>query len=97
MHANTVKRLKPYDKSIFDIKFKYKEVYPLLCKEKDSTKLGGQKFDSKRLHKIKYIAYLLTSIDEETPDGRLMDALKDSEELELFNSELVQEVINFKW
>ena len=56
-----------------------------------------EKIDTKRMFKIKYEAYMLTSVSEETEDGRIMDALANSEELELFNCEMVQEVINFKW
>jgi hypothetical protein len=36
-------------------------------------------------------------MNENTDDGRLMDALAESDELELFSTQLVHEIIDFKW
>ena len=49
------------------------------------------------MFKIKYEALMVTSMSEMTEDGRLMEALAKSEELELFNTQLAQEIIMFKW
>lgn len=49
------------------------------------------------MYKIMYSCYLLTSMNEDTEDGRLMDALAESDELEIFSTDLVHEIIDFKW
>lgn len=94
-HKVTSFMLKPYDGSVFDLRFNYEKVFPKVSKS--DTKVFGANVDSKRMFKIKYEALMVTSMSELTEDGRLMEALAKSEELELFNTELAQEIIMFKW
>lgn len=49
------------------------------------------------MYKIKYDCLFITAMSEETEDGRLMDAIANSDELEIFNTALVRDVVDFKW
>lgn len=46
-------------------------------------------------YKIKYEACLLPSMSQDS--GSLIDAIANSEELEIFKTKLVKDVINYKW
>ena len=47
------------------------------------------------MFKIKYQLNILPSVSEE--DGQLMGAIQDSDELEIFETELVKDLIDYKW
>ena len=94
-HKVTSYMLKPYDGSVFDLRDNYEKVFPKVS-QKDTKSILG-KTASKAMYKIKYEALMVTSMSEITDDGRLMEALAKSEELELFNTKLAQELIMFKW
>lgn len=49
------------------------------------------------MYKIKYDCTFITAMSEETESGRLMDAIADSEELEIFTTDLIIDIIEFKW
>jgi hypothetical protein len=54
----------------------------------------GQKSTAK-VFKIQYQCNLLTSVSEE--DGDLMSAIADSNELSIFETDLIRDMIDYKW
>ena len=92
--------LQPYSESIFDLRSRYGKVFPSLFKfdQKEALKTKNQMLqDQSKIFKIAYEVNILPSMDEDTEAGRIMDALAKSNELELFKSQLVRDVISFKW
>lgn len=49
----------------------------------------------KKLIKINYQLNMLTAMSQ--AKGRLIDALSDSEDLEIFQTDLIMDLIDFKW
>lgn len=48
-----------------------------------------------RLYKVNYHLNLLSSMSQE--DGKLIDAIADSDELDIFETDLVMDLVDFKW
>lgn len=55
--------------------------------------MTGQAHD--RVYKIKYQLNLITSMSEE--DGTLMNAVANSDELPIFKTDLIMDMIDYKW
>lgn len=55
----------------------------------------GSKAKVKKLYKISYQLNLLTSMSSE--DGQLMSAIAESDELAIFNCDVVRDCIDYKW
>ena len=93
-HQVTDRLLRGYSDNIFDLKFKYPQVFPNFSKIKVQK---SAKFS------IEYGAYLFTSMEQSKEDEitgeklRLVDALSESTDLALFETQVVKDVINFKW
>jgi hypothetical protein len=96
-NPDTSKILAPYNKSIFKIRYEYPEVYnrQFMADEKvEEMEEKGQKSTAK-VFKIQYQCNLLTSVSEE--DGDLMSAIADSNELSIFETDLIRDMIDYKW
>lgn len=52
-------------------------------------------FYTEKVYKIRYNLNLLTSMSEE--DGTIMDAVASSEELPIFETEMIMDMIDYKW
>lgn len=102
-HHNTNKMLAPYNNSVFKLRYEYPCVYKRLyrlekkeeakvakLKEKDPNYVSGVK-----VYKIRYQANLLTSMSQD--EGSIMDAIADSEELGIFKTELIKDMVDYKW
>ena len=110
-HTNNDKYIRPYNGSIFDLRGSYdkifleKEFAPINEAESD------EKIDTSKIYKIKYTLQLLTDFSmhvEEFPlgsgnkqviqrDTHLIDTLEHSDELDIFNTDLIKNFIEFKW
>jgi len=89
---NTKRQLAPYNNSIFKLRFYYEGTFfKIVEKELDPE------FNEKnhRYLKIKYQCNLLSSMSEK--EGSIMDAIANSDEIEIFNAETVRDLIDFKW
>lgn len=107
---DTTKMLAPFNESMFRLRHHYKDVFPRLHKrdEKKKKKLAGKAAMEKvagdllhgahhaeKVYKIKYQLNILTSVSEE--DGPLMDAVANSDELAIFETDMVRDMIDYKW
>ena len=81
-----------YNHSFFELRDKYLNIFKGNFGE-NKEKENNQ--DQNRVYKIKYTLNLLPSIDLQ--DASLMEALSETEELEIFNCKVVKELIDFKW
>ena len=121
-HKDTTVRLNPYSGSLFKLRSKYREVFPVQSKLddadqkknrkeiEDAEKLGRSfeeiemiKFKQfEKIYKIKYEVNMLLSMDQMyQQDGEnetsLLDALIQSDEIELFDTPAVKDIIDYKW
>ena len=86
--------LRLYNGSKFHVRHKYNEVFPdfpLSSKTKDEVSVDG---DTK-VYKIKYILNVLPNIDES--QDSLMEAIAETDELEIFENKVLRDFIDFKW
>ena len=56
---------------------------------------ASQVVEQEKVYKIKYQCNLMTSMSQER--GSLMDAIADSEELEIFKTDLIKDMLDYKW
>jgi hypothetical protein len=104
-HYNEDKCIKAYSGSIFDLRFNYKKIYYedhfLPMEELDS-----KDFDSTKIKKVVYTINLLLQAGMyiQGPDNEkvneevsLMQLCTDSEELEIFETDALKDIIGFKW
>ena len=92
-HHNTSKLLHPYNESYFKLRYKYPNVYKKLF-DRDN-RMSDEKKERMKPYKIAYQLNILPSMSE--ADGQLMEALANSEELPMFQTDLVQDLIEYKW
>ena len=68
-------------------------------KQSSAAKLAGDilhgAHHAEKVYKIKYQLNLLTSMSEE--DGSLMDAVASSNELAIFETDMIRDMIDYKW
>jgi hypothetical protein len=87
-NSDDLRCFKSYDESIFDLRHAYGKVFGEDKEYSDD--------DMKKHVKIKYSLNILTSMLE-SENHTLMSALSQSGKGELFDTELVQKTIEFKW
>ena len=113
IHHNTDLMIVPYNDSQFHLMFMYPKLFRELWKEeqeKDIAKLKGEehyvkeKDDGKKSEKVRlkkkqssitYHINLLPSVSQD--QGQLMEGIALSNELDIFRSDCVQDLIEFKW
>ena len=76
----------PYNGSIFDIRNSYAEVFEELAKDEPYQEIARQDVNT-RVYKIKYTLNLLPKMCDD--NAKLMDMLGDSEDIEVFNTNVV--------
>lgn len=111
-HTDDQTYMRPYNKSIFDLRANYSSVFPEEHLQLDVTKAGDEEviIDSSKVYKISYKVNLLPVISEhvhlDPSTGEfvfrnqgvsLLAHASDSDELEIFESENYQSLLVFKW
>lgn len=97
-NPDTKKILAPYNKSIFKMRYEYPNVFRKQYKNDEKiieNEEKGIKFNQK-VFKIQYQCNLLTSVFQKDGSG-LMTAIAESNELEIFKTDLVRDMIEYKW
>ena len=98
-HTNYDKIIQPYNGSMFQLIDKYDQTFGEEL-AKDKYRVTGKK----KMYKMKYTLNILPMIGEYLQDGKLeregiklMELCYDSEELEIFDQQLIMDIIEFKW
>jgi hypothetical protein len=105
--TDTKKMIKPYNLSIFSLRHQYPVIFRKLWLKEQNKQLadefGGDSQNimeaviqnEEKQYKIKYYVNMLTSMSEE--DGQIIEAIANSEELEIFQVDVVKDLIDYKW
>mmetsp|Transcript_802 Transcript_802/g.1015 ORF Transcript_802/g.1015 Transcript_802/m.1015 type:complete len:143 (-) Transcript_802:918-1346(-) len=88
--VDTRRILAPYNSSIFRLRFHYVTTFRETWEKEEDPEESHHK-----QRKIKYQCNLLSSMSEK--EGTIMDAISNSDELEIFNTDVVRDLIDFKW
>jgi len=110
-HTDDTACIRPYSASIFHLRYHYRDVFPEPEFALQDNKEGSAKIDASKAYKIKYRLNLLPVVGQylqeeredkanaslKNDDVALMDLLGATEELEIFDSETLQQYIEFKW
>jgi uncharacterized Rmd1/YagE family protein len=93
-----VKDMSPYNSSMFKLRFEYPNTFrSLWLQDVERVRLEietGEKPYIKEL-KIIYQLNILLSVSQE--NGKLVEALANSDELSVFETDVVRDIIDFKW
>ena len=102
-HENPSRLLKRYNDNIFMIRYAYTKLFPELVSE------VPKQVSTSKINKIKYQLNLLPMVDEltkydefgqesvENKGVSIIGTLSESDELEIFDSVVVQTLIKYKW
>jgi hypothetical protein len=71
-------------------------VFPELYSQRMEEELAREDPDA-RFFKISYTLNLLPRVDKDHFDGNMMDIFGSTEQLEVFKTKVVQDIIRFKW
>lgn len=85
----------PYNGSLFDLRFKYDEVFPLLAKDEPFQE-EARLDPNQKVYKIKYTLNQLPRMGGDLED-RLMEMIGDTEQVSIFTTKVLQDLIDFKW
>lgn len=112
-HNDDEECIRAYNGSYFDIRFSYQEIFPdfVPLEQQDEEEPEGKEHtheDNRKISKIKYSINLLAQVsmyiqDHDgtnefiNDDVSIMGMCGDTEELEIFETESLQQVIGFKW
>jgi hypothetical protein len=110
-HNDDEECIRPYNGSFFDIRHSYKKVFPdfVPMDEQEEEEEGKESDETQKVSKIKYSINLLGQVSMHikiSSDGKieyvnedvsLMSLCGETDELEIFNTESLQQVIKFKW
>jgi hypothetical protein len=97
--------MKPFSGSLFGLRSNFEQIFPALQKEHDDNekrererKEGGKisHKDDHKVYKIKYSLNILPSMNDEC-EADLMEAIIRSDELRIFESEGVIDMVDYKW
>uniref|UniRef100_A0A7S3ILI3 Ion transport domain-containing protein n=1 Tax=Strombidium inclinatum TaxID=197538 RepID=A0A7S3ILI3_9SPIT len=98
-NSNTKKVLAPFNKSMFKLRFEYPDIYRniyLKDHAREQKALAGKlDLSMQKVFKIKYQLNILTSMSEN--DGSITEAISSSEELEIFKTDVVKDMLDYKW
>ena len=109
-HNDDQECIRAYNGSIFDIRESYSKIFPdiipLQDQKQELKELGV--FDKQKIYKIKYSINLLAQIDMHIIENKdkkfavnegvsLMSLAGESEQLSIFDTESLNQVIQFKW
>jgi hypothetical protein len=107
-HTNKERYLRPYNGSIFQIRHDYSKIFAGQDFEAKHHHNREGEVDTTKVYKIRYSINLLPQIGEhieDTPEGpelvdedeNIMKILSGSEELDVYDTKSVQQLIEFKW
>ena len=109
-HTNENEYIRPYNRSIFDIHNYYKEVFPEeeFAEIFDSDGNTTSDIETNKIYKIKYELNVLPCIgtyvidsngrkELKNGDVNFMGAISQTDELDIFNTETLKMLIDFKW
>jgi hypothetical protein len=111
-HNDDEECIRAYNGSFFDIRFSYNSIFPefvpLEQQEEDASNGDDEGEDKRKISKIKYSINLLAQVSMYMEDNEssveiineeitLMGLCGDTEELEIFETDALQQVIQFKW
>lgn len=98
IHTDAKDLICPYNGSIFNLRQNYKEVFGEFVESntlgRKKPNFGGFK-EIQIVNKIKYTLNILPSMSEKM--ATLMEGLGETEELEVFDTKSVMDMIDFKW
>ena len=86
----------PYNGEIFDLRRQYDKVFPELSANHEEE-LALRDDEDTRFFKIKYTLNVLPQMDKLDFDGNLMDLFGDTDQIDMFQTQVVQDLIEFKW
>ena len=97
--ANHDKIIAPFNNSIFKLRYHYSNVFRKLWeheqdREEQELKSGSESEEGKKLMIVYKINFLPSLSDE---DGTLMEAIANSTELEIFETDAVKDLLDYKW
>lgn len=93
-HTNDAREIKPFNDSIFKVGQLYSKVFQHLAEDEPNQEVARRSISSK-VHKIKYSLNLLTSTRND--EYSLMDLLASTDQIEVFDTLPVKDLIEFKW
>ena len=95
-HTNPETKIEPYNHSLFTLRSStsYDAVFGEQFPYEDLS-YELQQNPKTKIHKIKYTVYLLTDMDDE--DFQLMNILGETNDLEIFRTQVIKSLIEFKW
>lgn len=112
-HINNDTIIRPYNDSLFKIRYSYRQVFheeefqPIEDQANDDA--ASEKIDSSKVYKIRYSVNLLPQVgfhirqnmdgalENVNPDVGFMQLLNESPELEIFATETITQLLDFKW
>lgn len=106
IHHNTEQMLVPYNQSQFHLMFKYPQLFRKLWLEDQDEEIqkmkGGEQGQGqkktgeiKRKYKVIYHINILPSVKQD--QGSLIDEIAISDELDIFKTDCIQDLLLFKW
>jgi hypothetical protein len=102
-HYNEDKCIKPYNGSIFNLRFNYKNIY-YEDHFRPMEELDSKEFDSTKIKKVVYTINLLQQSGLYIQDGEkvneevsLMQLCAETDELEIFETDALKDIIDYKW
>jgi hypothetical protein len=92
--------MEPYNDSIFKLRYKYGQIFEKIWR--NDLELEGLQIDGKvnnqelKVFKIRYYINIL-SFATEDEDKAMINAIAESEEMDIFETPLIKDYIDFKW
>ena len=93
IHIDDSDSIELYNGTIFNIRDQYNQVFPQFGKQDEILKKINE--DKTKVFKIRYTLNVLPSIDEH--DDSLMNALGETEEITIFSSKVIRDLLEFRW
>ena len=89
IHHNNTECIRPYNSTLFQLRYSYREIFGDMDENLE---------DQMKYYKIKYSLNILPSISpNSTEDTTLMDVCGNTDELEVFDSKALSDLLEFKW
>lgn len=108
-HSDNKSYMIPYNDSIFDLRSNYQQTFGQLIPECINMNNEEGIQDTSKMYKVKYQMNMLSmiemyaveqedgSFDYQNPDVSFMELIVDSDQLDIFESNNVQDLIKYKW
>jgi len=86
-HYNVSTQMRGFNQSYFKLRYNYPAVFKKIHAAKDKP--------NAKVYKIKYNLNIIPSMSEK--DGQIIEAIANSNELEIFKTKVVKDLVKFKW